>query len=245
MAEVERCRSLRWIRMPRADPGAAERAWTRSIALDGGRVRGIVEDGSSSTPAAATIRLDLAPSRELEAWLDGMAIRMQSADTLEGLHALVVTWAGAPVWATWIDVPSGTSTVAVEIPSPPPCSRADVERARIEGGSVVAPDVRCARWIAAAPAVGERPGAVRVATCGARGCGPPVDWIAAEPWTSPVPSPPAGAQEHDRGRWPAWAKWAAVGGGAAIVAGAAAIVVEALRPAPSETRFVNAGLKVE
>jgi hypothetical protein len=240
MAEVERCRSTRWSRMPPEDAEAAGRALRRAEGLDGGRTPGIVERESVTRPPKASILIGLAPSPEIQVWLDGRRVGT-TVETLVGLHALVVTWAGVPVWAEWIETPPGASSLAVDAPSPAPCSEPDVGRIRITDGAVKARDVRCSRWIAAAP--GEQPGEVKVATCEAEGCGPLLAWRAPEAWTwTPPPQHP---HDHEKKGWPAVATWGMVGAGAAIVAGAAVILVDVLRPAQQETRFVNGGLKTE
>jgi len=242
MAEVERCRSTRWSRMPSTDTEATDRAWRRAEALDGGRTAGIVEKGSASRPAAATIRVALDAAGVRQAWLDGKPVPA-TVETLAGPHALVVTWGGAPVWARWIEVPAGSSTVAVDAPSPSPCSLADVSRARVEGSAVRAPGVRCPRWVAAAP--GDPRGDVLLAACEAEGCAPLLPWRAPEPWTWTPPPPGGPSASRGKSGWPAWATWGVVGAGAGIVAGAAVILVDALRPAQAETRFVNGGLITE
>jgi len=242
MAEVERCRAARFHRIPPGDAEAGNAAWSRAAALDGGRVPGIEERESTSRPAPATLRIAVASARELQAWLDGKPVAT-TVETTAGPHALILTWDGAPVWARWIDAPAGSSSVAVDLPFPTPCSASDVSRAHIHDDAVQAPDVRCSRWVAALP--GAKEGDVRVATCEAGVCGPLIDWHAPAPsaWTQPVPRP---IPERDAsGRWPAWAKWTAVGAGAAIVTGATVILVEALRPAPVETRFKYGGLDTE
>jgi hypothetical protein len=243
MAEVERCRAARWSRLPYGDAEAADRSWKRADALDGGRVPGLVERESASRPAPATLRLGFADSVDLQAWLDGKPVTT-TVESLAGVHALVLTWAGAPVWAEWIEAPAGSSSVDVDLPFPLPCSRADVTRVRVEGDTVHAPDVRCPRWVAALP--GRRTGEVTFATCEAARCGPLLDWQPPGQWTTPPAPASRTVQEHDASRgWPAWARWTAVGAGAAIVAGAAVILVEGLRPAPVETRFVYAGTQRE
>jgi hypothetical protein len=244
MAELERCRSTRWSRMPSPDPEAAERAWKRADALDGGRVPGISEKAFAEKPPAATVRIDLAPARGVQAWLDGKPIAANTVDSHAGLHALVVTWAGVPVWAEWIESPPGNSSVAADAPSPSPCSQSDIAQTTIVDGAVYARNIRCAHWVAASPF--GTSGEISLATCEADACGPWVRWHASEPWTWAPQSPATNQSDRDRGgRWPAWATWGAVGVGAAVVTGAAVILVDALRPAQTETRFVNNGLERE
>jgi hypothetical protein len=233
MAEVERCRSMRWRRLPPVDREAADRAWQRAEALDGGRLAGIGEQAAAAAPAAATLDLgDELPPRE-QAWLDGSPVR-GSVPTHAGLHALVVTRDGAPIWAAWVEAPSGPSNVTMNVQPPPSCSAADFDGARVEGGSVAAERVRCPSWVAVTAA--DRPGAVRVSTCEGNRCGPLLDWQAPEPWTLVPP-----LERRDRERWPTWATWGLVGAGAAIATGAVVILATALRSAPTETRFTLVG----
>jgi hypothetical protein len=237
MAEVERCRSTRWRRVPPVDAEAADRSWLRAEALDGGRLPGVGEQASAQGPAAATLAVGGEVAPPAQAWLDGSPVGDASVATHQGLHALVVTWAGSPVWAAWIDVPAGASVFAIDLPAAPPCSAAEFRRVRIEGDSVVAEgQVQCPRWVVATE--GDRAPAVRVATCGAGQCRSMVSWQAAPPWTA-LPT----AQQDTRGRLPAWATWGLVGVGAAVATGAAVIVATALRPAPTEVRFYSNGLK--
>jgi hypothetical protein len=245
MAEVERARALRWRRVPPVDAEAAERAWMRAEALDGGRVAGVGEEALPEHPPAATVVFDLSPG-DAEAWLDGEALgRAAGAATTAGPHALVVTWAGAPVWAEWIDVPTGASRVRVSAPTAAACSSEDVARVRVDrsagalasSAAVDASLVRCPAWVAAA--AGSVPGAVRMARCEASRCGPVFEWRAAGPWSSF----PSAGRDAPRAVWPAWATWAVVGGGAAITAGVVVLAAGALQTAPAETRFVSGGLR--
>jgi hypothetical protein len=238
MAEVERARASLWRRVAPLDLEAADRAWTRAEALDGGRVAGVGEEAAAAHAAAATVTLAVSPG-DAKAWLDGQAVDgAASAATRAGLHALVLTWAGAPVWASWVEVPAGATALDVPLDVAPPCSAGDVSRARVgAAGGVEAGFVRCPSWVAVE--AGARPGTVRVAMCEADRCGAPVEWRAPAPWTW---SPPV-REDDERRSWPAWATWALVGGGAAVAAGVIAVAAGAFQQAPTETRFVSGGLK--
>jgi hypothetical protein len=236
MAEVERARATRWRRVAPADAEAAEGAWLRAEALDGGRVAAVGEEGSTKHPAPVTIALELSPG-DAQAWLDGKPVQGVTVATRTGAHALVVTSAGAPVWAEWIETRKDSSTFHVSAPSAPACSSDDVARAHLTREAFDAPHVRCAGWVAAAAGVG--PGSVRVATCEADRCGPVSEWRAPAPWTW---SPPA-ERSHGGPDWPAWATWTLVGTGSAIAAGVLIVASGALQSAPTETRFVSGGIK--
>jgi hypothetical protein len=235
MAEVERAKAARWRRLPPADVEAATSAWLRAEALDGGRVPGIGEESSSQHPSPATVVLELS-SDQTQPWLDGRLVSSGSLAMRAGPHALLITWDGTPVWSAWIEAPPGRSTMRVSIPEAPACSAGDVSSARVIGEAVEARRVQCPAWIAATGAA--QPGSLRLAMCSADRCGPLLMWRPPAPWLwSPT-------VQHDRGiRWPTWATWSLVGAGAAIAAGV--VILAATRSTPSETRFVNGGLKTQ
>jgi hypothetical protein len=238
MAEVERARSARFRRLPPLDDEAAERAWMRAESLDGGRLPGVGERGATAAPAEATITLQPVPAGATT-WLDGRATTPRSGvvTTHAGVHAVVITWDDAPVWATWIEVPPGSSTVHLAVTGPPPCSSGDLGLGRVAGGAVDAEHVRCGAWVAALP--GPRPSSVLVATCEADRCGALLEWDApvSANWT--WTPPPA----HAAGGWPTWATWGLVGAGAVIATSVVLVASGALQSAPTETRFVSGGIK--
>jgi hypothetical protein len=245
MAEVQRGRAARLRRVPPSDPEAAELAWLRAEALDGGRVAGIGEQGSAKHPEPSTVAVELSAD-DVDLWLDGEPLRSHlRIETLAGLHALVAAWRGAPVWAEWIEVPPGSSSLQVSAAGAPSCSADDVANAHLamnadsaspSPSSIDARRVRCHAWVAAV--AGKRPGNVGVATCEADRCGPIFEWHAPAPWTWS----PTVEQGHDR-RWPAWATWSLVGVGVAVAAGVVIVAAGTLQPTPTETRFVNGGIK--
>lgn len=234
MAEAERARSARERRVPPIDDAAADRAWARAEAIDGGRVAGLGEQASSTHPAAATIALDVTPP-DARVWLDGAAVQGGAVDTHAGSHVVVATYNGAPVWAQWVETPAGSSTVRIAAPVAPACSVDDVSRATVGKEGVDAAGVRCPAWVAAAPG----PDGVLFATCEREHCGPLLAWhpTASIPWQPPP--------EHHEGGWPSWATWTLVGVGAgAVVATTVAILASGvLKPAPTATQFVSGGVK--
>jgi hypothetical protein len=241
MAEVERVRAVRWRRVAPVDVEAATRAWKRADALDGGRQASIGEQGldGHAAPASIDVAASLAPAEQ--AWIDGQPVGAH-VDAGAGLHAAVVTWAGEPVWAEWREAPAGPSTMTLDPPGPPPCSSADVGRARVEGEGVAGDAVLCASWVAVTPSPGASR-AVRVAVCAGSRCAPVVEWRLAEPWVAPLPVA-ATARERSSG-WPAWATWSVVGASAAVAAGTAIALATALRTPAPETRFVTGGIERE
>jgi hypothetical protein len=238
MAEVERARSARFRRLPPLDDEAAERAWVRAEALDGGRLPGVGERAATAHPPEATLTLEPVPAGATTR-LDGRAatVRNGVVTTHAGVHAVVITWDDVPVWASWIDAPTGSSTVHLTVTGPPPCSTGDLGLGHVAGGTIDAEHVRCGAWVAALP--GPRPSSVLVATCEGDRCGALLEWsapaVANWTWTPPP--------QHPRGGWPTWATWGLVGAGAVIATGVVLAASGALQAAPTETRFVSGGIK--
>ena len=121
MAEVERARASAWRNVWATDTEAAERAWMRAEAIDGGRVAGLGEVGTARHPDTAVVTVGLSPSasQDAELWLDGARAFTQPIATHAGIHTLVVRSGGAPVWARWIETPRGTSSVLATRPAHP------------------------------------------------------------------------------------------------------------------------------
>jgi hypothetical protein len=238
MAEIERARAARWRRIPPTDDEAADRAWVRAEGLDGGRVTGAGEDGATARALAAQVVIEQHP--DLDVWIDSRVVNSSPTSLYAGPHDVVVTFEGAPVWASWIDVSAGASVVRPDAASAPPCSSADVMHAGTSGSAVIPERVRCGRWIASTP--GHRPDAVRIAMCSASHCGPLLDWESGPRWEAAEPG--TGHVELAGAHWPAWASWTLAGAGALVASGTAILVVEALRSPVSETRFVSGGLAV-
>jgi hypothetical protein len=238
MAEVERAWSARFLRVPPVDLEAAARAWLRAGALDGGRVPGVGEEDLPGHPSQTNMTIEL-ESGEGQMWLDGGVVGSQTTMRTRGagIHSVVVTKGGAPVWAGWIDVPAGSSTVRPEALNAIPCSTDDLARAAWFEAGIDAHRVRCPSWVAAL--AGASPGSVAIAACGDGLCGLPIEWRAPVPWMQATkPS----AERDRRGRWPAWATWTAAGAAAAI---AATVLVVVLQPTSTETRFISGGLKTQ
>jgi hypothetical protein len=249
MAEVERARSTRFRRLAPADDEAAERAWARAEAIDGGRGAGLGEVAGKLRAAAASVALEMTPrdivspagtpfgrAAESTVLVDGLAARAVVA-TREGLHTIVVLRDGAPLWATWFETPAGTSTLRVSAPAAPACSSEDVGRARIAAGRVEADGIRCTTWAAALP--GGEEDSVLVAACERGRCGPLLEWRAPQSWTWEPPPEPS------RHAWPTWATWSLVGAGAAIATGVVLVAAGVFQSAPTESRFTSGGVKVQ
>lgn len=243
MAEVERSRAARWRRVQPTDPEAADGAWLRAEAIDGGRVPGVGEESSPRHPKAATVAVDVSPG-DAHLWLDGAATQERDISTYAGIHAFVVTWAGSPVWAEWVEAPPGRSTVHVDAPGAAECSVEDVARAHVMSQTVgtsrvdriEALHVQCGAWVAANPGTGV--GSVRMALCETDRCGTAFEWRPSAPWTW---APPTEYRSERKGL--PWATWSLVGLGVAIATGVAVVASGALQPTPTETRFVSGGIK--
>ncbi|MGA3123202.1 MAG: hypothetical protein ABSF69_20720 [Polyangiaceae bacterium] len=235
MAEVERVRATRWRRVAPIDTEAADRAWARAEALDGGRSAGVGEEASDIR--TATVLIAIQPPPDEQAWVDSRAAGTEPMALRTGLHALVVTSDGAPVWAGWMDLHATSSIVRPEAPFTSPCSARDVGHAAWISNAVVSDQVRCGRWVAATAAP-ELDGAL-IGMCNANRCGPLLDW-------RPAPRSAASSAEthaeHRAFRWPAWATWTLAATGAVLAAGGVALALGAFRPPATEVRFISGGL---
>ncbi len=234
MAEVERGRSARWLRIAPVDIEAAQRAWSRAGALDAGRMAGAGEVETAPAPAAA-ITLQMRPSREAQIWVDGVPVGPGVFESRAGPHAVVVTWGGNPIWAAWVETSPGPSTVTLSALDAPACSSADLEQAHIAGDHVESSLAQCGRWIAAAPGV--TPGSLRVADCHGDRCDSFADWRPPPVWTQPI-----NPDQHERGRraggWPTWGTWGLVGAGVAVASAVViGVVASSSRSSPSAAGF--------
>jgi hypothetical protein len=245
MAEVERCRAVRWDRLAPRDEAARDRALARASALDGGRAVGVLESPVSPSVLArrATLRLHCDPPPRAELWLDGRRLGLDASaaglaiETVPGLHAIVVARDGIALWSRWVEVPEGGVALTPELPLPAGCSTEDVAQARIVDGHVDARNVLCPRWAAAEPGTG--PGDVRLALCESNHCGPLVGWYPSHSWVSSR----ASEQRETPRTWPAWVTpWSIAGAGALVLVGTAVVLGEALRSSQPQTRFVYGGL---
>jgi hypothetical protein len=175
------------------------------------------------------------PSREGQVWLDGIAVTEEAVESAAGPHALVVTWDGAPLWASWIDTPPGPSSVRLSALDPTACSDADFEQVLAVRDRVEAPLTRCGNWVAVAP--GPTSGEILFAVCENAECSPMTEWRSPPVWSRPV------EPERKHSGLPAWATWGLVGTGVAAVATGVVIGVVALSSRSADrVEFVSGGL---
>lgn len=110
-----------------------------------------------------------------------------------GEHHVRVVRGGRGVWAGWVRVQRGQTSLALPVPEPVACSRDDIGSVAIRAERVLAPpDAECGAWAVAQAAEG---GGVDVATCHGASCGPLLPWEKSfgRDYTGPaqiVPKPP-------------------------------------------------------
>lgn len=252
-AEVQRAWASRWLRIDPKDPARAQVASQEADALDGGRVAGIGEMVAPKlAPTRVVLRVTGAAAGAIVR-VDGTEVPPSANLSLSpGEHQVVVSHGNAPIFASWVSVP----TVS-EAPGAPPtpidvrlgddrgCGVEAFARARLDHESVHAPGVRCEHWIAAAP--GPRPDTIYVARCEQETCGPLLEWrveSSARGPESQVTSSSSGTNAATK-TWPAWATWTLVGVGAAAAATLTLVAAGAFESHPVEPRFVAGGVKIE
>ncbi len=112
-----------------------------------------------------------------------------------------------------------------------PCSLDDVDGVRLDRGRVVVPaGVLCSGWAVARP---RAKGGIEIASCRGSSCGPLIPWKRHDGaiYSGPPQPPPEPG-------FPAWATWALVGAGAAVLGVGVAWQAGAFDdPKPGATRF--------
>lgn len=238
LAEVERAAATRASRIAPIDADAAEEAWARAAALDGGRASGIGEPRTSRT--ARRVHATIAGGGpDVALTLDGAPVAAGPIERSAGVHQLVATRGGRVAWAAWVPIAEG-AVIAVPDVAGAACSADDLSRARLVGDAIEARGVRCPRWVAATPSGdGEAIGAsVRVATCEADRCGALLEWHAPRD-AGFVPAP----RTDGPYKWPAWGTWTLVGAGAVATGVIVIVATGVFAPTRTDVRFVNGGIK--
>lgn len=130
-----------------------------------------------------------------------------------GEHHARVIRRGRAVWAGWVHVAPGHSTLELPVAAPVACSRDDLAGTHLAGAHVVVPKgVRCRHWAVALPAA--HGDGIRVATCHGSSCDPLLGW---QRGFGRDFAGPAQAPQH-RG-WPGWATYLLTGVGVAATTG--------------------------
>jgi hypothetical protein len=166
------------------EPDGAERAAElnrRANALEGPRAESYTVQAEArkhktrsapARPKPVTLRVTGVRHND-RVYADGV-LASASLSLVPGEHHLRVVRGGRGVWAGWVRVHRGQSSLALSAPAPVACSRDDIGSVTIRAGHVLAPpDTACDAWAVAEPADG---GGVLVATCHQASCGPLLPW---------------------------------------------------------------------
>ena len=264
-AEVHRGWAARWTRIEPRDDQRALIASQDADALDGGRAAGIGEVAFAARPkTSAAIIVQGGGGRAVVARLNGVALPPTPANATNAAvgaltfpidvppaeHHLVISLDGEVAFASWVAiaaVPAGSPrpTIPIHVGDDGACSAGSFAGVIRDGTGVLAPNVSCEHWVAAAPA--ERRGTVLVARCERSTCGPFLEWRSESAFEDrgdraarlDKPSTPVG------GRWPAWATWTAIGVGAVAATTITLIATGVFESRPTEPRFVAGGVRTE
>jgi hypothetical protein len=211
-----------------SDPALARILDERARLLGGRRAQAFKDaaapEAASSSGATFTVE---GPLPHDDVYVDG--IRAEPGQAFEaGEHHVRVERQGRLAWAGWVSPesspPGGASgaVVRIAVPGVEPCTRADLERARVTGERIDfdAP-VACPEWALARDA---GPTRIEVAMCRASSCGPFLPWSRA--WGDvfdgrPQPAPERTGNESAR-RGNDVILWATIGVGA-VLAGSFAL----------------------
>ncbi len=223
LAEVERGFATRFERLDPVDTARAARHWRAAAALDGGRAPGVGEPTVTSPPNVG-FTVDLTGSAD-DVRLDGVELVLGRHEAPAGLHQLVARSSGEVVFAQWVAITSDTVVHAV-LPTPEPCSRADMS-----GG---ASHVRCPSWVSVRHAEGLPATAFVVASCSMSACGPEVVVRPFEPFKGLGGG--RGHRETDHGL-PGWAVWTLTGAGLVAAGVVLGVVGYFVAPPTQQTVF--------
>ena len=176
---------------------------------EGARAPAFGESTATRAPVAKVhVALAVHGARRHEIYWDGSP----SGDdffTAPGEHHLLVFRGGRVAWAGWVNA-LATGKVDVWVPDAPACSAEDFEGVRLGMAAHVSvpPGVRCASWVAAAPA--DDRSALTVAVCSGDRCQP----SATLSYRLAI-GPAAGEGATTKAFLPPWAAWTLAGVGAA------------------------------
>lgn len=213
----------------RTAPDERPKLLARARALEGQRAAAFGEPAAPRAPSASLLSVSLSTRGSDQGYVDGNRVGRRF-ELLPGEHHVRVVRRGRVVWAGWVPVEQA-GALALPLPAPVACSLDDLGDVRVSGGRVAVPaDVACPRWAVARPAAG---GGIEIASCRGSSCGPLIPWkrhYGAMYAGPPQPPPEPG--------FPAWASWALVGVGAAVLTAGVLWQAGAFdEPEPGATRF--------
>lgn len=213
----------------RTAPDERPKLLARARALEGQRAAAFGEPAEPRAPSASLLSVSLSTRGSDQGYVDGNRVGRRF-ELLPGEHHVRVVRRGRVVWAGWVPVEQA-GALALPLPAPVACSLDDLGDVRVSGGRVAVPaDVACPRWAVARPAAG---GGIEIASCRGSSCGPLIPWkrhYGAMYAGPPQPPPDPG--------FPAWAGWALVGVGAAVLTAGVLWQAGAFdEPEPGATRF--------
>lgn len=214
----------------RSDPEARTVFDARRRTLEGLRAPSFGEPSLALERALATRHVRVDGARAIDRFeLDGEAVSA-SFDAAEGEHHLRVLRGERLAWSGWVQIRSD-GPLPVAVPPPASCSREDFAGSSLRKGRArPAPATTCAEWAIARPTRG---GAIEIASCRRGECGPLVEWR--RHYGEDYAGPPQPKAEPG---FPAWATWALVGAGVALVGTGVAWQAGAFdEPEPGSTRF--------
>ena len=193
-------------------------------------------------PPPSQVHFTVSADAHAQVVIDGRAlapVSLASAEAAPGRHQIVLMADGKTILARWVTVSDGAA-INLDAAGAPPCSRADLERARTSAAAVSATGVQCKDWLALR--VTSDPDAIQLTRCEAERC-PPL-----RSWRTPSATrvdlhPPRTKPEGGGFRWPAWATWTIAGVG--VVALSSVALAVALKSPSTETHFVSGGVKID
>ncbi len=169
------------------------------------------ENAETGAPARLVRVEGLAPSDVLE-W-NGRRQPSASALVSPGEHHVRVLRLGRLAYGGFVMVPVSGDIVRLNLPSPPPCTAADLAGVSARGRRVTGQaNVGCPRWVVARP--GKTSG-IEVALCEQTRCGKLLDWHEGDGALLSAPVHP-----ESEWRWPVWATYLGLGLGVAATTGA-------------------------
>jgi hypothetical protein len=211
-----------------------ERLLARAAALEGKRAAAFGETLTALPASSAPLELSFSAARSSDQiHFDGELVGRRF-ETVVGEHHVRIVRRQRVVWAGWVSAQK-SGELALPLPTPVLCSLDDLEGVSVRARQVSVPaKVGCPRWAVARPSAA---GGVEIAACHGAECGPLMQWKSH--YGAVYSGPPQPAPEPG---FPAWATWALVGAGAAVLTTGVLWQAGAFdEPAPGDKRFVFYG----